>query len=285
MIKASYTPNDPNWEIEADQYIEYYFEDEPDIHRYIGKLLILTGNSVKRIPQIYLSNPSSTQKVYLEIFMANQLQDDLDATSDLLQNINIISGLYYNNIISNDLNGTGSTYLIVTDIDNNIQLSIPYININTIELDYDNNGLIIGNLSEEKIHLRFLSEFNMKQAHSRINWVLEDRDNRNLTNSYPIVDTDYPVITWNFTGGTSGYTYIPSGDTQFIIDYFISGVTDNRDGIINKYDINLVIYEDGSLVPLTEITFVGQYTLLFTITDIAGNSHTSTRYASYFLVI
>jgi hypothetical protein len=74
MIKADYKPSDPNREVESEHYIEYYFEDDRKI-RTMGKIMILSGNSVKRIPQIYLSNPNPNSKVYLEIFMANQSQN------------------------------------------------------------------------------------------------------------------------------------------------------------------------------------------------------------------
>lgn len=282
MIKADYRPNDPNWEIEADQYIEWYHTGSTV--RQMGKLMILTGNSTNRIPQVYLNNPSTSQKVYLEIMVANQAQDDLTITSGLLQEVDFITGLYYNNIISDSVNG-GSTALYITDIDDNIQLIIPYDNINTIERTVDGTyTLILGSDSEEKIQLQFLSEFNMLQAHSRISWVLEDPSTRSLTKAVPAIDADPPVISWTTSGSSTGYTSLPwtTGDTitkTYLNEYFITGVTDAVDGDISIYDTQVAIYEANSLVPLDEITSEGQYTLYFTVVDIAGNDNTQTKYA------
>ena len=288
MIRAMYKPNDPNWAIEANEYIEYYFADNPGQKRYMSELMILTGNSAKRIPQIYLTNPSTDQKVYLEIFMANLAQDDL-ADSGVLEDITLISGLYYNNIISDNIafsnpTSIGSTSLHIIDIDSNIILVIPYENINTIGRIVDDNSwtLLIGTDSEEKIKLEFLSEFNMKQAHSRISWVLEDTLNRYLTKVLPTIDADPPVYAWTVSGSSSGYTILPwVGDSLSADDlreFYISGITDARDGQISILDTDVKVYEIGSIVPTSGISSEGQYSINFTISDIAGNSNLQTKY-------
>ena len=282
MIRAMYSPNDPNFEIEADQYIKYYFSDEPTKIKYMGKLMVLTGNSLKRIPQIYLTNPSTTQKVYLEIFMANQNTTTTTTT-------NVISGLYYNNVVSDTVvyspTANGSSALYITDINGDTQTVIPYININTIEITDDgSHTLLIGTDSPEKIQLRFLSDFNMKQAHSRISYVMEDYTTRKLTSTEPPIDSEPPYITWTDTVGTvtGDTTSLPSGVTltnDYLIEYYISGLTDSRDGIMSIYAADLVVYEANNLVPMSGITSQGQYTLYFTVQDIAGNDQTYTRYA------
>ena len=274
MIKATYEPSDPNWEIEADQYIAYYFSDNPTKIRYMGKLMILTGNSAKKIPQIYLTNPNSAQKVYLEVFMANQGENDPPSL------VETFSGLYYNNVIS-DCILSASTSLYITDIDDNTQLVIPYTNINIIEKS-TGSTLVIGNDTDDKIYLEFLSNFNMNQAHSRMSWVMEDISSRCLTKSSPTIDTVSPVISWTTSGSTeTGFTFIPwSGVTLTktdIADYFITGVTDTRDGDISIYDVDITIYELNNLIPLDSITEEGQYTLYFKISDIADNENIQSR--------
>ena len=77
QVIAKYVPKDPMWSVETEQYIEYYFGDDPTKVRTMGQMLLLTGNSTKRIPQIYFNNPSTSNKVYLEILMANLSQDSL----------------------------------------------------------------------------------------------------------------------------------------------------------------------------------------------------------------
>lgn len=282
MIVAMYEPNDPNFEIEADQYIKYYFSDEPTKIKYMGKLMILTGNSLKRIPQIYLTNPSTSQKVHLEIFMANQ------NTTTVAQS-NIITGLYYNNVVSDDVNYSptlnGSSALYITNIDGDTQIVIPYININTITTTDDGSNTLIIGTDSEQIQLQFLSDFNMRQAHSRISWVLENRTTRKLTSTAPPIDTVPPYITWTeFVSTGETYTSLPTGVTltnDYLKGYYISGITDSRDGDMNVLDADLIIYEDNNLVPLSGITSQGQYTLYFTVTDIATNTQTYTMYAMY----
>lgn len=281
MIRAMYQPNDPNFEIEADQYIEYYFADDINTTRHIGKLMILSGNSLKRIPQIYLSNPNPGQKVHLEIFMANQSQSNSGTTGG-----NIFSNLYYNNVVSNVVvyspTLTGSDSINITDISSDVQVVIPYVNINTIERTTDGSNVLIIGTDSESIQLIFLSEFNMLQAHSRINWVLESVRDRKLTSTSPSIDSIAPVVTWTDAGSLTGYTSLPwSGTTlsnDFLKEYYISGVTDNQDGEISIYDTELVVYRENDLVPLTNIPSEGQYTLYFTVLDIAGNTETHTKY-------
>src|SRR5574343_127124 len=71
LIRAKYLPLDPNWAIETEQYIQYYYADDPARIRTMGQLQILTGNSTNRIPQLFFNNPSSIYKVYIEILAAN----------------------------------------------------------------------------------------------------------------------------------------------------------------------------------------------------------------------
>jgi hypothetical protein len=279
LIRAIYKPIDANFEIETDQYIEYYFSDDPTI-KYMNKLMILTGNSVKRIPKVYLTNPSSDQKVYLEIFAANQYQSNIDST---LNNDNIFNNLYYNNIISDSLLN-GSTTLYVIDNDDNIILSIIYDNIKTIERD--NKTLLIGT-DTQKIQLKFLSVFNLCQAHSRISWVIEDREHRKLTKNSPIIDIDAPDIVWTnsniqftgftFSSGNTGTTLLKTD----IIDLFVSGITDTIDGEMDKYDVTLEIYQGNNIVPVDNIKFNDgpyDYTLYFVPQDIACNTNKYTKY-------
>lgn len=290
MVKARYLPVDPNWAIETEQFLQYYYKDDPGQIRTMGQLLILTGNSTNRIPQIYFNNTSTKYKVYLEVLMANLPQAELTNTIQYTQNSSF-SGLYWNSIISDIINysiptSTGSTELKILDISGNPVAYVPYNNIRTIT-KINATTLLIGLDTEEKIKLEFLSEFNCDQANSRINWVLKSSRYRTLTLTNPPVDTTTPTYIMNTglttgttTGITSGVTDIylyASGSTLTatnLIDYFISGVTDNRDGEISKYDIQVEIYLLGSIVPITSITDIGMYDILFSVKDLASNINT-----------
>lgn len=301
MVRAKYIPTDPNWAIETDQYVQYYFKDDPTQIRTMGQLMVFTGNSTNRIPQIYFNNPSNTFRVYLEILMANLPQSDLTNTNQYTQNSSF-SGLYYNSITSDIVNyiiptSTGSTELIVLDINNDPLIVIPYNNIRTVT-KINSTTLLIGLDTEEKIKLEFLSAFNCDQANSRINWILENQRYRILTKTLPVVDTTAPVFAWNdvLTGTTTGITsgstmvyLLPSGTTTGITytttmlkEIFISGITDNMDGIKSIYDADIQIYALNDLVPITSISAVGIYNVLFITRDIAGNTNTQQKYISIY---
>lgn len=299
-IRARYVPIDPMWAVETENYIEYYFGDDPTNVFTMGQMLVLTGNSVKKIDQIYFNNPSTKNKVYLEILMANVGQDNL-TNPNQFKNNSFFNGLYYNSIISDVVaytipTSTGSTELRVIDIDGNSLIYIPYTNIRTIE-KIDAFNLLIGLDTEEKIKLQFLSEFNTDQANSRINWVLRSQRYRILTVNTPDIDTTPPVFSWNdiLTGTTTGITsgsttlyLLPSGVTYTstsIKDIFISGITDNRDGDISKYDTIVQMYVLNDLVPSTGITDIGTYVITFSVRDLANNITYQTKYVSIYSVI
>jgi hypothetical protein len=295
MVRAKYVPTDPMWAVETEQFIQYYFSG--DTIYSMGQLLVLTGNSTNKIPQIYFNNPSATNKVYLEILMANLGQDPLVNPNQFKQN-SYFSSLYYNSILSDVVNYTiptsvGSTELKIVDIEANTLLYIPYVNMRTIE-KVDPLTLLIGLDTEEKIKLQFLSEFNTDQANSRINWVLKDKQNRTLTINVPDIDTTAPVISWNniLTGTTTGITsgvttlyMLPSGVTYnatSLKEFFISGITDNRDGNISIYDSNVEMYVLNDIVPITGITDVGTYYIKFSVRDLANNINYQYRYVSIY---
>jgi hypothetical protein len=300
MIRAKYMPLDPNWQVETDQYIQYYYKDDPGQLRSMSQFLVLTGNSNHRIPQIYFNNPSSKYKVYLEVLMANLAQDSLTNLNQFAQD-GSFSGLYWNSIISDVLNysaptSTGSTQLEILDINSNPIAIIPYVNIRTIT-KINTTTLLIGLDTEEKVKLEFLSEFNCDQANSRINWVLESSRRRILTKTTPPYDTTPPVITWNnvLTGSTTGITsgvttlyLIPSGQTYSATNLkliFISGITDNVDGIMDVNDAYVEMYVLNDIVPSSGITNVGIYNVMFSARDIASNWTIQQRYVAIYTLL
>jgi hypothetical protein len=61
--------------IEEDNYLKWYFDNgqEADeiIYNYIGKLMVLSGNSIKRINTIKINNPNMKYDVSLEVMIAS----------------------------------------------------------------------------------------------------------------------------------------------------------------------------------------------------------------------
>jgi hypothetical protein len=63
-IKATY---DQKSVIEMDNYISYSYYDYPVQNLTFAQILVLTGNSSNRIPQLYLNNPNTKYPVILDV--------------------------------------------------------------------------------------------------------------------------------------------------------------------------------------------------------------------------
>ena len=288
LLKFIYDETDPACNIEEEQYVEYFFKDNPTEIKYAAKLLLFTGNSTHRIPQIFISNPSPV-KVIVEALVANLAQSDI-VYSDLDDEIVTITNLYSNNITSDkawnyaDL-ASGSTQLQIVNIDDVVQLYLNYSEIDAIERKEEDFELVISTKIDGVIILKFLSVFEMYQGHSRIIWVLEDSPHRYLTKELPNSDLIPPEITMNagiepITPGTNVYSFpfsrdpVTSGFTIYsndILNYFIYNIIDNRDGDINVNDAQITVRETGHLETLTGITETGVYDIIISIKDIANN--------------
>ena len=66
-IKATY---DPKSVIEADNYVQWSFYDDVGRVNTLAQLLVLTGNSTNRIPQLWLTNPNDKYTVTLDVMVA-----------------------------------------------------------------------------------------------------------------------------------------------------------------------------------------------------------------------
>ena len=298
LIKAIFDETDPKCMVEEELYLEYWMDDNPTTIRYMSKLLLLTGNSQKRIPQIYLSNPSEL-RVDIEVMMANLAQSDIDL-ADITDDTISITNLYHNSIISDTLwNCTtlvsGSTQFQIYDIDGNISLYLDYEEVEVIDRDASENQLILTTKSDTVIYLTFLSQFEMYQGHSRMEWVMEDALNRYLTSDHPGIDTIPPVMTMNVGVepiNPSGNTYIYPFSRNIttddfviypddILNYFIYEIDDNRDGSIAVEDATIVVRKVGEVIPLEEITEIGEFDIIITIADIAKNQ----TLANYIIIV
>lgn len=287
LIKFTFDETDPRCAIEEEQYIEYWFENEPSVMHYSGKLLLLTGNSAKRIPQVYLTNNSSIG-AYADVMVANMEQSDIDL-NDVTNNIELIQNLYHNSILSDTFwnvteNTSGSTQLQVNDLDDRIILYLDYDEIDTIEIDEIKFKLNIKTKSDAVIHLMFLSLFEVRQAYSRISWVMSDSLTRTLSKELPMIDLESPVVTLVDTIiPISSNTYIMPFErdvttNEFVItsdeilEHFIDSIIDSTDGIISIYDSVVQIRKVGFVENLLSITELGTYDILITINDIAQNT-------------
>lgn len=284
LLKITYDELNPRCLIEEEQYIEYFFKDNPSEIRYIHKMMLLSGNSIKRIPQIYLNNKNESD-VVIDIMVANLPQVDLDSNT-LPSNVVLIPGIYHNNILTDSIYNSstgeyGSSQFSILDYEGNYCLYLNYIEINTIQLDETSNKIIIDTKSDTIIHLQFLSRFEMYQGYSRIDWVLNNQLNRRLTRDLPSVDNLAPVFniknitpiieniyTFNIETSDLGEFIVTKND---IINYFISTIVDDRDGEISTDNLDISIRKFGELQKIDVITQEGGYDIIMQIKDNAYN--------------
>lgn len=287
-IKVTYSETDPNCVIEENKYLEYWFEDEPSNIMTIGKIMVLTGNSTNRVPQIYLNNPTE-YKVYVDVLLGNLEQDDLDI-DDIRSDVITIDNLYHNSILSdkvwdcvNEVNG--SSQLQVSNIRDEIVLYLEYSEIDTIEKNEKRTELSIRTKTDTTIFLRFLNMFELYQAHSRISWVLERVCDRHLTKESPPIDITPPEFILNdgvlpIDEDENLYAYPFDRDPETdefkiyptdILMYFIYRIEDEVDGRIMVTDSDIKIRKMGDIENLDYIDEIGTYEVTIVARDIAHN--------------
>jgi hypothetical protein len=182
-----------------------------------------------------------------------------------------------------------------------IYLGLNYINSITL----NGNFLIIDDESFGAVFLSFLTEYDAIQAHSLLNYLLEN-PSIDIDNIIPENDAIAPDIYFNSTAGVGGdyilyndgitigatsgtpyntynngftfsttislSTYGTAGVIQkgILKDLLIDYVEDNRDGVIELMDSNLII--NSSLGAVESIGLIGTYSLKFDFSDLAHNS-------------
>jgi hypothetical protein len=292
-IKATY---DPKSVIELDNYINYAYYNYPVQNFSFAQLLVLTGNSTNRIPQIYLTNPNSKYPVFLDVLVGIIDDNYSFFNDDLNQNATSFTGLEYTDIKSFVVGESIVIYDKNTPKRALIYFGLPYIN----SISLNGSFLIIDDESFGTVFLNFIDEYNAVQAHSLINYVLE-HPNVNIDDIMPSADTTPPVIHFNqrigstgsyivnYTGLTAGAPYstnngftfstsislIESGSSSVLYkdklkDLLIDYIDDDRDGLMDIMDSELLILSSTSS-SLNSINSVGTYSIKFNFEDLAHN--------------
>jgi len=292
-IKAIY---DPKSVVEADNYITYSYYNYPVSNFTFAQLLVLTGNSTNRVPQLYLTNPSTKYPVVLDVMIG--VMDDSYSffNDDINQSGTSFTGLEYTDIKTFVVGES----IVIYDKNSPVRalIYLGLVNINSIEIS--GNFLIIDDESHGTIFLSFLTEYDALQAHSLLNFVLQN-PNIDIDNLPIIEDNISPVIYFNstagatgsyivdYTGATAGVpyntedngftfstsislsTYGTSGviDRDSLIGLLVDYIDDNRDGSMNLMPSNLII--SGTAGTTNVIGFVGTYSLQFNFADLAQN--------------
>lgn len=297
-IKATY---DQKSVIEMDNYISYSYYDYPVQNLTFAQMLVLTGNSSNRIPQLYLNNPNTKYPVILDV-MVGVIDDSYSFfNDDINQSGTSFTGLEYTDIKSFVVGESIAVYDKNATPRALIYIGLSYINSITL----NGNFLVIDDESYGSVFLHFLTEYDARQAHSLLNYVLE-HPNVDISNIIPENDDVTPVIYFNATAGTGGdyilyndgvtigatwstpyntfnngftfstsislSTYGTAGIIQKsnLKDLLIDYVNDDRDGVIELMDSNLIINSSTGVV--NSIGLTGTYSLKFDLADLANNN-------------
>lgn len=297
IIKATYDPKSVN---EEDNYLSWSYYDDMTRMNYMDQLLVLTGNSTHRIPQLYITNPNSKYAVSLDIMVANiddsynYFNNTLDQTGTTFVNLeytDVKTHVVGESIVVNDRNSNPLIYLILD-------------NINSIEIM--GNILTINDSSRDLIFLHFSTQYDANQAHSLLNYVIEN-PSININTLNPVNDAVAPIVYFysnvgntssnsyiSFNGATSGVPYSTGDGVTFstsislsqngnfisksdLIDLLINNTIDNRDGTMSIFDSNislgigLTISGTSSGGTMSSITSTGTYSVVFNLSDIAKN--------------
>jgi hypothetical protein len=291
-LRATYDPKSVN---EEDNYINWsYYDDITRINTF-AQMMVLTGNSLNRIPQLYLTNPSTKYDVFIDVMVA-VIDDTYSFFNDTLnQTGTSFTGLEYTDIKSHVIGES----IVINDKSSPTKPLI-YILLNTINsIEKSGTILIIDNTTYGKVFLQFLTENDAFQAHSLLNYILENPGVD--IDSLPVGDLLDPTLYfYSNVGASASLDYIAfDGDTYGVpyntldgftfsttislaqsgisgsitrsrlIDLLVDYVEDNRDGYMYMNTYNLIITGTSGVV--TTIIETGTYSLTFDFSDIAKN--------------
>ena len=282
---------DPKSKRESENYLTWSFYDNLTTVNTIGQLMVLTGNSENRIKQIYLTNPNTKYPVSVEV-MIGVIDDENSFFNDTLNQ----SGTSFVNLLWTDIKPHILGESIFINDSSTPPRPLIYLILENIQsIEKSGNILIIDDTSLGSIFLQFQTEFDVNQAYSLLNYILEN-PNFNFENILP--DEEEPIIHWNefvsgttdwitLNGATAGVPYNTTDgltfstqieltnnlDRDLLIDLLVDNVEDNRDGQIILSENNLTITEGTDII--NEITSTGSYQVTFNISDLANNQLTT----------
>ncbi len=291
-IKATYGSKSV---IEEDNYVSYSYYNFPISTLTFAQLLVLTGNSSNRIPQLYLTNPNPNYDVILDV-MVGIIDDTYNFFVDSINQ----SGTSFVNLEYTDIKSFVVGESILINDKSNPPRPLVYFSlagINSVTLN--GSFLIVDDESQGSIFLNFITEYDAIQAQSLFNYILEN-PGIDIEDIVPLEDNISPIIFFNSTAGatgsfiefngssysvpydtTDGFTFSTSISlstygtnsilTKSIInDLLIDYITDNRDGTMSLMDSQMIL--TGNTGVVSQVSQTGTYSLTFNFSDIATNN-------------
>jgi len=291
-IKATYGSKSV---IEEDNYVSYSYYNFPISTLTFAQLLVLTGNSSNRIPQLYLTNPNPNYDVILDV-MVGIIDDTYNFFVDSINQ----SGTSFANLEYTDIKSFVVGESILINDKSNPPRPLVYFSLASINsVTLNGSFLIIDDESQGSIFLNFITEYDAIQAQSLFNYILEN-PGIDIEDIVPLEDNISPIIFFNSTAGatgsfiefngssysvpydtTDGFTFSTSISlstygtnsilTKSIInDLLIDYITDNRDGTMSLMDSQMIL--TGNTGVVSQVSQTGTYSLTFNFTDIATNN-------------
>jgi hypothetical protein len=291
-IKATYGSKSV---IEEDNYVSYSYYNFPISTLTFAQLLVLTGNSSNRIPQLYLTNPNPNYDVILDV-MVGIIDDTYNFFVDSINQ----SGTSFVNLEYTDIKSFVVGESILINDKSNPPRPLVYFSLAAINsVTLNGSFLIVDDESQGSIFLNFITEYDAIQAQSLFNYILEN-PGIDIEDIVPLEDNISPIIFFNSTAGstgsfiefngssysvpydtTDGFTFSTSISlstygtnsilTKSIInDLLIDYITDNRDGTMSLMDSQMIL--TGNTGVVSQVSQTGTYSLTFNFSDIATNN-------------
>jgi len=270
--------------MEEDNYVDYLYATDLTHTRSLKEIMVLTGNSTHRIPQLYLSNPNTLYSVTIETMVA-VIDENQTFFVDTANQV----GVSYTNLSFTNIQTWIVNESIVVFDNSNPPKALVYLTLNTIDsIEQQGTILIIKDLSIGNVFLQFKTLYDANQSHAAISYVIIHdnaviggnytpiiyfRDTfapsgnyislNGLTNSVPYNSTEGLTFSsstnLSYYGGTISYTDIISS----AIDHVFDGISVDLILTSNNFIINGNPYSTG-------ITMSGTYSISFNITNGSG---------------
>jgi hypothetical protein len=283
---------DPKSKIEEDNYVQYAYYNDMTRVRTFCEIIILTGNTTNRIPQLYLSNPNTKYPVTMDVMVAKKGTEYAFFQDILNQSGTTFIGLTVSSIMTHVVSQS------IKIVDSLVRPLI-YMNLSNIS-SIGRSGLIltIDDSLQGEIFLKFTTSYHAAQSFSLLNYIKTNPGiNTALLN--PLTDDFAPVINfWNQVGNSPTASYITvdgatagpynnlSTGTTFstslalsdwgtisnglLLNLLVGSVSDNRDGLITISSSNIQISQNTATY--SYITMSGTYSLNFiNVMDLAEN--------------
>lgn len=282
---------DPKSKIEEDNYIQYAFYNDLTRVRTFCEIMILTGNTTNRIPQLYLTNPNPDYAVTLDVMVAKK-GDEYAFFQDMLNQYGTtFVGITGSSVQTHVPNHT------IKILDNLGRPLIFFEKTNIASIERSGQILTINDAVQGEIFLKFTTQYFTNQAFSLLNYILEvpNVDTSTLT---PYYDDIPPVIYFyntvgngatssyiSFNGATAGPYNTSDGFTfstslniadygsisnQSLLNLLVGSVSDGRDGLMSLSYSNIQISQNTTTY--TTITASGTYSVTFVdVKDLAEN--------------